>query len=113
MYAVTPPEHAFTWWSVLVDVLAVARITRLLTKDTLPPIKSRREALLRRMRGSGWASIAVCPWCLGFHIAVLVFGLHVLLAFTLGPTAVGIYALILAPWAISYVAGFLAEFEGS
>jgi hypothetical protein len=103
----------FPWWSVLVEVLAAARFTRLLAKDHLPPIKNTREGLLRYYRGSQWATLWVCPWCLGFWIVLIIFGLHLLLGFLIGPDAIFWYVLVLAPWAMSYVVGFLAEYEGA
>lgn len=113
MLAVTPPEHAFVWWTLVVDVLAAARLTRLATKDSLPPLKDAREAALRRWRGSPWAVLVVCPWCFGFWFALLVFGVHVLLAFTAGPTGVAVYAMLLAPFAISHLIGLMSELESA
>lgn len=112
MRVVTQPA-LFPWWSLLADVLAAARLTRLIVKDALPPLKDTREMLLRRYRGSAWAMLWVCAWCFGFWVSLLVFGLHVLLAFTVGPTGVAVYAMVLAPLAISYIVGFLSDLEGA
>lgn len=103
----------FPWWSVLADVLAAARLTRLAVKDSFPPLKNARESALRTWRGSPWVVLVVCAWCFGLWVALAVFGGHVLLAFTVGADAVAVYALLLAPLAISYVVGFLSDLESS
>lgn len=104
---------AFPWWSLLVDVLAAARLTRLLTRDTFPPVRNVRAALIARTNRSGWSALWVCAWCLGFWVALLVLAGHLLVAATTGLLGVAWWSLVLAPLAASYVIGFLADREGS
>lgn len=55
---------------LIVDGLAAARITRLVTQDTFPPAKAAREAWVRRFgQGSSLAELIECGWCAGFWIA--------------------------------------------
>lgn len=96
---------------MLCDVLATARVTRLATRDHLPPALRLRQQLLHRGRNSPWSAVWVCPWCLGFWVAVIVLGLHLLLAAITGLAGVVVYELLLAPFAISHVVGMLAELE--
>lgn len=107
------PQFAsgFPWWAVLCDVLATARLTRLATRDHLPPVMEWRQQLIRWGNGSPWAMLWVCPWCLGFWVAVAVLAVHVLLAATTGLTGVVVYELLLAPFAISHIVGLLTELE--
>lgn len=66
-----------------VDMLAAARITRLVTTDTFPPVKRAREALLKRVDPRGvrkikgaeppaLAELIECNWCAGFWISTAV-----------------------------------------
>lgn len=74
--------------------LAAARLTRLVTEDTITePLRV-------------WASnkpflyeLVTCPWCIGFHISVAC----VAVWWTAGQTAVW----FLAPFAVSHVVGWL------
>jgi hypothetical protein len=55
---------------LIVDGLAAARITRLVTTDTFPPAKALREAWVRKFgQGSSLADLIECGWCAGFWIA--------------------------------------------
>lgn len=108
---VLPLATGFPWWAVLCDVLAVARLTRVATRDHLPPAQQLRSRLIRRGNGSPWSAVWVCPWCLGFWVALVVLGLHVLLALLTGLVGVVVYELLLAPLAVSHIVGMLAELE--
>lgn len=61
--------------SATVDALATYRLTRLLQRDTLPPIATVRESLMQRFGTSPWSELIDCPWCLsvwlGFGVALL------------------------------------------
>lgn len=57
-----------TVW-LLVDALAVYRLTRLITRDSLPPIQHARNRVLDRWGTSPWSELAVCPWCMSVWIA--------------------------------------------
>jgi len=54
---------------VVVDALAVHRLTRLVQDDEVWPMPELREAYLRRVGDSRWADLASCPWCLSVWIA--------------------------------------------
>jgi hypothetical protein len=57
---------------LVVDALAVYRLTRLTTVDTFPAAKSARERISRWARSSGRPAIDElihCPWCIGFWMA--------------------------------------------
>lgn len=57
---------------LLVDALAVARITRLVTDDTLPPLEAaRRRAYehVQQRHGAGWAEGVTCAWCVSVWVA--------------------------------------------
>lgn len=55
-----------------IDALAVARLTRLLQEDDVWPVLELRRWWLGQVGDSRWGDLALCPWCLGLHVAVLV-----------------------------------------
>jgi hypothetical protein len=63
-------EHTAT--EMLVDALAVHRLTRLVQDDEVWPMPELREAYLRRVGDSRWADLASCPWCLSMWFAAAV-----------------------------------------
>lgn len=68
----------FTPFLLLLDALAVYRLTRLVTEDHLPfgPLRDRLE----RERPNGLLTELVsCPWCVSIYSGALVLGLHALL----------------------------------
>lgn len=62
----TPP-------ALLVDALAAARLTRLWTQDSFPPVvatQRRAYAVLHERHGVVWAEgLTSCPWCVGVWAA--------------------------------------------
>lgn len=87
---------------LIVDALAVARLTRLVTEDTLPPIEAaRRRATewVHQRHGEDWAEGVTCPWCVSVHLAV-----GVLIARKVAPRAWSGAAKALA---FSFAAGWL------
>jgi hypothetical protein len=100
----------FPWWACLVDVLTVARLTRLATRDKLPPVLNLRQNLLARTAGP-WKQLWVCPWCMSPWIAVVVLGLHLLVGLTLGLAGVFWWTLACSVLAISHAVGLLADAE--
>jgi hypothetical protein len=67
----TPGELA----DLAVDACAAARLTRLLTADTLPPLSAAREKAhdaVARRHGPAWADGLRCPWCAGMWVAAAV-----------------------------------------
>jgi hypothetical protein len=54
---------------LVVDALASARLTRLVTTDTFPPAKAARKAVVARAgSGSSLAELVECAWCAGFWV---------------------------------------------
>lgn len=85
---------------LLVDALAVYRLTRLTTRDTLPPVRRVRDYVLERWPDRALTELAVCPWCISFWYAV-----GVLAARMVVPDA---WTLIALPLAWSAVAGLVS-----
>lgn len=56
---------------MLTDVLAVYRLTRLVTKDEFPPVKAARDHVLASpdLYPDSAASFVECPWCVSFWVA--------------------------------------------
>lgn len=58
--------------AVLVCLGASARLTRLVTQDTFPPVVAVREWWDARTEESGWNSLAHCHWCLAPWVTLVV-----------------------------------------
>lgn len=58
--------------AVVVGVLSVARLTRLLTQDTYPPVAWLRSQWERITHDGPWADLATCPFCAAPYIAAVV-----------------------------------------
>lgn len=89
---------------LLVDVLALYRLTRLVTRDEI--LRPARERLLDVAETRRWARGAYlleCPWCVSPWLAA-----GVLLARSSAPLPWHLLALVLA---LSAVAGVLSERE--
>lgn len=86
---------------LIVDALAVARLTHLAQQDEVWPMREAREAYTRRTEGSRWQDLAHCAWCGSIWFAALV----ALLRWRF-PRAWPILARVLAA---SQVTGVLAE----
>lgn len=54
--------------TAVVDALAAYRLTRLLTRDSLPPLPAVRDHVQQRWGDHPAATLATCPWCVGFWI---------------------------------------------
>jgi hypothetical protein len=100
------------WWTLLLLGLASYRIYRLIAMDTLLDIPRAWLVGLRGWREGqpiprGYrnrlANFLVCPWCLGFWVALASWG-----AWQLWPHAALVVA---APFAISAVVGFLSRLD--
>ncbi|MGH8965452.1 MAG: hypothetical protein ACRDXB_09015 [Actinomycetes bacterium] len=63
--------------AVVVGVVSVARLTRLLTQDTYPPVAAIRDWWRRVTKDGPWSDLAECPFCAApyFAAAVLAWGL--------------------------------------
>lgn len=56
--------------ALVVDSLAVYRLTRLAITDTFPPVRRARFAILQRWPEDSWqVELGTCPWCLSVWIA--------------------------------------------
>lgn len=90
------------FWLV-VDGLAVYRLARLLTRDSMPLIARPRDAIAARWGDRALGELVVCPWCVSIWLAA-----GVLAARLLAAEWWSMLALVLA-W--SAVAGFLSSIE--
>jgi hypothetical protein len=98
--------------AVVLDMLAVWRLTRLVIRDAFPPVRRPVDAIVRRAdhraleRGrpeSFLGTLLTCPWCVSIYVGAVVVTLRC--AF---PVAWPYVAFVLAA---SGVAGVLAEHE--
>lgn len=92
---------------LVVNALAVARIERLISRDTFPPIAWVREHVLDRLNrnrnSAHWLDDLVsCPWCLSIWVAGAV---------TVLATLVPFWTWVAVPLAFSAVTGHLAARE--
>ena len=77
----TPAELVTTvplpMW-LIVDALAVHRLTRLIARDSLPPVAAARARIIARWGHSPWSELAVCSWCMSIWVAGPVIGARLL-----------------------------------
>ena len=59
-----------TIWFIIY-MLAAFRVTRLITRDSLPPIARLRDHVLDRWGHNPWSELIVCPWCMGFWVSAV------------------------------------------
>lgn len=83
---------------LLVDGLAVYRLTRLLTLDSLPPVRHARDKVLARWSESEWSELAVCPWCLSVWLAAAVVAARAVAPRAWSPVAKVLAASAVAGW---------------
>lgn len=57
---------------VVVDAVAVHRLTHLLQRDEVWPVRELRERFEAWAGESRWADLSTCPWCLSMHVAAVV-----------------------------------------
>lgn len=101
----------FEWLAVaVVTVISSARVTRLVTVDTLPPIKWLREKYEDKTDGSGWQKLTMCGYCFSFWatLVVLLWGWFVSWDGTDGT----VWWLINGVLAASYLAAIVMRFDG-
>lgn len=58
-----------TWF---LDALATWRLTRLVTRDTFPPVEVARYRLMASDAPESVKYLAECPWCISFWLALAV-----------------------------------------
>ena len=85
----------------VVDAVAVYRLTRLLQRDSVPPMPAIRQAVLDRIATTPYGQLVDCPWCLSVWI-----GLLVAIARRVSPRLWAVAAFVLAS---SAVAGVITE----
>lgn len=86
--------------TVAIAVLAVYRITRLITTDVIA--NRPREWIEEHVKAGGfWDELMHCAWCVSFWVGCMV---AVLVA-----VAPGLSPWLLLPWAASAVAGLLSQ----
>ena len=65
----------FQWiLAALVGILAIARLTRLLTFDEFPPVKWFRDKWDEKTGDSSWNELFHCVFCASFWVSCLVVG---------------------------------------
>lgn len=89
--------------ALVVDAVATYRLTRLVQRDTFPPVKAAREAVLKSNAPDWVAELLMCGWCASFWI-----GLGVVAARRIAPKVYEPVAMALVG---SAVAGLLTERE--
>lgn len=57
------------WAWLVVDAAACYRLTRLVTRDSLPPVRAARDAVQRRWGDRALGELVVCPWCVSVWLA--------------------------------------------
>ena len=96
---------------VVLVLLTTYRITRLLVKDSFPPIAVLRARIGERFGDdSSLAYLAQCSWCAGLYVAALVVGGYELAAH-LWLHEPGVPFPVLVVFAASGVTGFLAAWD--
>jgi hypothetical protein len=88
----------------LIYALAAFRLTRLWTRDTLPPLPRMREAVQSRWGDRAWAELFDCPWCAGFWISL---GVVLVSSSPIAPA----WQWLAVPLAISAMVGLIAARE--
>lgn len=83
---------------VVLDAVAVYRLTRLLQRDEIPPLPAARDKLMQRYGASPWSQLLDCPWCLGIWVAALA-----VLARRVSPRMWRVLARVLASSAVTGV----------
>jgi hypothetical protein len=93
--------------ALAVSALASYRLTRLMTTDHLPPAEKARTWLEERTPGN-YAVLWTCPWCFSFWTSAAIVAVGEI-AERKGRR--NTFLLALMPWALSTVAGMIAERE--
>jgi len=98
----------FAWASnpllIAVNVLTAFRLTRLWTRDSLPPLPWLRQTVQTRWGHRAWTELMTCPHCAGVWISAAV------LAIASSPWGTA-WLWLAAPLAVSAVVGLLASYE--
>lgn len=88
---------------LLIDAVTVYRITRLITRDSLPLVARPRDAAQRRWGDRALGELVVCPWCVSVYLSAGVLALRLFLPLWWTPISIML--------AGSAVAGLLSSWE--
>lgn len=91
--------HDPVW--LIVYALTSFRLTRLWTRDSLPPLPALRNKVQLKWGRHAWVELMDCPWCAGFWISV---GVMLVSSSPLAP----VWQWVAVPLALSAVAGLLS-----
>jgi hypothetical protein len=58
--------------AALIGVVSVARLTRLITQDSYPPVAWLRSKWQAITHDGDWSELATCPYCAAPYIAAVV-----------------------------------------
>lgn len=58
--------------AVVVWIVSSARLTRLITQDTFPPVVWLRTKWDDKTDGNGWNTLFHCHWCMSFWVALAI-----------------------------------------
>lgn len=84
---------------LLINILAAYRLTRLWTRDSLPPLPKVRQTLQQKLGDNPLVELTDCAWCAGWWIA---------LGTTLIASTGSWWLWVATPLAMSAVIGLLA-----
>jgi hypothetical protein len=89
--------------------LASARITRNLVYDDFPPTAALRRWWTGRFGEEGWGGLLLCPYCIGFWVALpfTVLGVGFLFGWETFATLDGLFWTACAWFAVGYLSGII------
>jgi hypothetical protein len=58
--------------AAVVGVVSAARVTRLITQDTYPPVVALRMWWARITNDGPWEKLVTCPWCASPYITAII-----------------------------------------
>lgn len=96
---------------LVIAVLSVARLARLITHDTWPPMEWARPRIARRLKG--WAELVICPFCVAPYLTVVQM-LWFWLTYRQGVESdVFVWGWLIPNlwWALSYVAAIVVAYD--
>jgi hypothetical protein len=57
--------------AALIAILGTARLTRLFSEDSYPPVLWLRQKWIGRFNHSGWSELAICPFCQAPYLSII------------------------------------------
>lgn len=92
--------------AAVLATVSAARITRLITWDSFPPMIAIRNLWNRLTENSGWNILFHCPWCMSFWVTLGVLGAG------WGSDWHPIWWFVNAAFALSYLAAMIVVRDG-